>query len=69
MKQCYLMLLSLLPLAAFSQSTLYFNYDNAGNQILRDIVCINCGGSTMSVENKLASEEKTIVFAITTLQP
>ena len=60
MKHFYLILLSLLPLAAFSQSTLYFSYDASGNQILRNVVCINCG-STQRLQNNLASNEKIIV--------
>lgn len=36
---------------AFSQNTLSFNYDSAGNQTVREIICINC-----SVGGKIASE-------------
>lgn len=61
MKQFYLILLSLLPLAVFSQSTLYFSYDAAGNQVLRDVVCINCGGTIMRTHNTLPSDEKITV--------
>lgn len=61
MKHLYLFLLTLLPLAAFSQSTLYFNYDAAGNQVLRDILCVNCGGTVKPSNKKLASDENISV--------
>ena len=62
MKQFYLILLSMLPLAAFSQSALYFSSDAAGNQVLRDVVCIICG-TIMRANNALASDEKMSVSA------
>ena len=49
-------------MAAFSQ-TLFFSYDAAGNQILRNVVCINCGGATNREHNNLALEEKMTVSA------
>jgi hypothetical protein len=51
----------MLPLAAFSQSTLYFSYDAAGNQVLRDVVCINCSGSITSLAKNIASDEEMTV--------
>jgi len=68
MKQIYLILLSMLPLAAFSQSALYFSYDAAGNQVLRDVVCVNCG-TIMRANNTLISDEKMTVSESLTASP
>ncbi len=61
MKKFYLFLLSIFPLAAFSQSTLYFSYDAAGNQVLRDVVCINCGAGIMPAAKNMVSDETITV--------
>ncbi len=42
MKQLCFLFLGLLPLAGISQTKLSFSYDAAGNQVLRDLLCVNC---------------------------
>lgn len=44
MKKAFFLLIAFSPLFAVSQSKLYFSYDAAGNQILRNTICVNCGG-------------------------
>ena len=60
MRKIYLILLCLFSLEAFSQSSaLHFSYDASGNQILRDVVCINCGEANLTEE---ITEEKLSVL-------
>lgn len=61
MRKIYLILLGLFSINAYSQSTsLHFSYDASGNQILRDVVCINCGKANLITEEMM--EEKLSVL-------
>lgn len=42
MKYLLLLFLCIASIEAYSQTSLYFSYDASGNQVLRDVVCVNC---------------------------
>ncbi|ALM48931.1 hypothetical protein AMR72_08545 [Flavobacterium psychrophilum] len=57
MKYLHFFVFLLISTVSYSQHTLSFSYDNAGNQTKRELICISCrtsnseSNSTSSVEN------------------
>jgi UPF0288 family protein (methanogenesis marker protein 3) len=60
----YFTLFLITPLLSFSQDKILFNYDQAGNQILREI-CINCSSKTSTkTKEELKDDDFLIVDQI-----
>ncbi|UII77353.1 T9SS type A sorting domain-containing protein [Flagellimonas sp. HMM57] len=51
-----LWIFSLTAAMAQSQYKIQFSYDSAGNQTLRDRVCVNCGTSKQALDSTLVEE-------------
>jgi len=58
------MVTSLVMVTSYSQSSLSFTYDGAGNQVVREIICVNCRNS----QNFKKNEEKSIDFTTADLE-
>lgn len=57
MKKIVFFFLLSLPILGFSQSKILFQYDNAGNQIVRSL-CINCPSTTGKTAGAIAKTEE-----------
>lgn len=58
MKKLLLVIGLMLMANAYSQNQLSFSYDNAGNQVVRELICINCkGGKTVKSGGEVTSAD------------